>query len=83
MIENKLTRIAMLERKIELIREQQREIQREIGMATKLARINARLGSLTVSRRMGVSHAYLSNLEAGRNNWSPTLAEKVRRAIAA
>lgn len=51
------------------------------GSEMRRLRKVARKGLNETAERMGISAAYLCDLEHGRRGWSPELAEKFRKAI--
>lgn len=57
------------------------ESDREVGERMRSLREGKGLTLREVSRRMGVSAAYVSDLERGRRAWNTSVTEKYFRAL--
>lgn len=52
------------------------EQNKRLGHRLKVARVDNRIAGHRFARMLNISASYLSNLEAGRGNWSPELLAK-------
>lgn len=51
------------------------------GNNARLRRLHRKLSLRSLAKRIGVSAAFLSDLELGRRNWSPEFAAKYEEAL--
>ena len=52
-----------------------------VGPSLKAFREKSGVALLKLSKELELSRTFLSDLEAGRRNWSPLLIEKYRRKV--
>lgn len=55
--------------------------QKDVGSKMRRMRFNARISLRSMSRLMGFSASYLSDLELGKRNWTSERMEQYRSVI--